>query len=111
MAQCAIFDDPANPPAPPNSAVAFHRIPTLWGIRHTAPYFHDNSAPTLEQAVAHYVDFFRPTHDSMIHQAEFFERLGDPQSLAIAAGLRDMAGALVITDQDVLAIAAYMRLL
>lgn len=50
---------------------------------------HDNSAPTLEQAVAHC----------------------DPQSLAIAAGLRDMAGALVITDQDVLDIAAYMRLL
>lgn len=34
------------------------KIPTLWGIRHTAPYFHDNSAKTLEDVVAHYNKFF-----------------------------------------------------
>jgi cytochrome c peroxidase len=29
-------------------------IPSLRGIRHTAPYFHDNSAPTLKELVEHY---------------------------------------------------------
>jgi cytochrome c peroxidase len=31
--------------------------PTLWGIENTAPYFHDNSARTLEDVLEHY-DFF-----------------------------------------------------
>jgi cytochrome c peroxidase len=30
----------------------------LRGIRHTAPYFHNNSADTLEDVVDHYVEFF-----------------------------------------------------
>lgn len=30
------------------------KIPTLWGVASTAPYFHDNSAATLEDVVAHY---------------------------------------------------------
>ena len=34
------------------------RIPTLWGVKHTAPYFHDNSAPDLEAMMEHYVDYF-----------------------------------------------------
>ena len=34
------------------------RIPTLWGAKHTAPYFHDNSAATLAQLVQHYSDYF-----------------------------------------------------
>ena len=34
------------------------KIPTLWGVRHTAPYFHDNSAKTLEDVVRHYDLFF-----------------------------------------------------
>lgn len=34
------------------------KINTLWGVRHTAPYFHDNSAKTLEALVAHYATFF-----------------------------------------------------
>lgn len=32
------------------------RIPTLWGASRTAPYFHDNSAETLEELVQHYDD-------------------------------------------------------
>jgi cytochrome c peroxidase len=32
----------------------FFRIPTLWNIRNTAPYFHDNSAQTLDDVLAHY---------------------------------------------------------
>jgi cytochrome c peroxidase len=35
------------------------KIPTLWGVRHTAPYFHDNSAKTLEDVAAHYAKFFK----------------------------------------------------
>jgi cytochrome c peroxidase len=31
----------------------------LRGIRHTAPYFHNNSAATLEEVVEHYVEFFK----------------------------------------------------
>jgi len=34
------------------------KIPQLRGIRHTAPYFHDNSAKTLEDVAAHYTRFF-----------------------------------------------------
>jgi cytochrome c peroxidase len=34
------------------------KIPTLWGISKTAPYFHDNSAKTLEDVGAHYQKFF-----------------------------------------------------
>jgi cytochrome c peroxidase len=34
------------------------KIPSLWGVSNTAPYFHDNSAKTLEEMVAHYSAFF-----------------------------------------------------
>ena len=34
-------------------------IPQLRGIRHTAPYVHDNSAKTLEDVLAHYTTFFQ----------------------------------------------------
>jgi hypothetical protein len=34
-------------------------IPGLRGIRHTAPYFHNNSADTLEDVVDHYMEFFK----------------------------------------------------
>jgi cytochrome c peroxidase len=33
-------------------------VPGLRGIRHTAPYFHNNSADTLEEVVDHYIGFF-----------------------------------------------------
>ena len=33
------------------------KIPTLWGVKNTAPYFHDNSAATLEAVAAHYNQF------------------------------------------------------
>jgi LruC domain-containing protein len=35
------------------------KVPTLWGISRTAPYFHDNSAATLEAVVAHYVFYLQ----------------------------------------------------
>lgn len=34
-------------------------MPGLRGLRHTAPYFHNNSALTLEEVVDHYVEFFK----------------------------------------------------
>jgi len=34
------------------------KISTLWGVRDTAPYFHDNSAKTLEDVATHYAKFF-----------------------------------------------------
>ena len=34
------------------------KIPSLWGVRRTAPYFHDNSARTLEDLVEHYSRLF-----------------------------------------------------
>ena len=41
----------------PQSRNAF-KIPTLWGAARTAPYFHDNSARTLEDVARHYARFF-----------------------------------------------------
>ena len=34
------------------------KTPQLWGVRHTAPYFHDNSAKTLEEVLDQYVFMF-----------------------------------------------------
>jgi len=34
-------------------------VPGLRGIRDTAPYFHNNSAATLEEVVDHYIEFFK----------------------------------------------------
>jgi len=37
----------------------FFKIPTLWGVKDTAPYFHDGSAKTLEELVDQYEIFFK----------------------------------------------------
>jgi cytochrome c peroxidase len=34
-------------------------MPGLRGIADTAPYFHNNSAATLENVVDHYIEFFK----------------------------------------------------
>jgi cytochrome c peroxidase len=34
-------------------------VPGMRGVRHTAPYFHNNSANTLEEVVDHYIEFFK----------------------------------------------------
>lgn len=34
-------------------------VPALRGLRKTAPYFHNNSAATIEDVVAHYNEFFK----------------------------------------------------
>jgi len=58
------------------------KIPSLWGIRHTAPYFHDNSAKTLDEVANHYQRF-----------------------------LQIAANPVVLTEQDKADIVAYMELL
>jgi cytochrome c peroxidase len=47
-----VFDDPTL------EHVNAFKISPLRGIRKTAPYFHDNSAKTLEDVVHHYANFF-----------------------------------------------------
>jgi cytochrome c peroxidase len=59
------------------------KISPLRGIRHTAPYFHDNSAKTLADVAAHYTTFFR-----------------------VASG-----GLILLTPQDERDIVAYLKLL
>jgi cytochrome c peroxidase len=73
---------PCSALGPPFSDLNAFKIPTLWGVKHTAPYFHDNSAKTLEDVAAHY--------------AQFFLMIPDP---------------VVLTAQDQADIVAYMKLL
>jgi cytochrome c peroxidase len=61
------------------------KIPSLRGIPETAPYFHDNSAKTLEEVMAHYARFFFMTRPD---------------------GLR-----IVLTEQDQADIIAFLKLL
>ena len=49
--------DPTSPASTFDNLNAF-KIPQLRGVRHTAPYFHDNSAKTLEDVLRHYRTFF-----------------------------------------------------
>jgi hypothetical protein len=50
---------PCNALGPPFSDWNAFKIPILWGVKDTAPYFHDNSAKTLEDVAAHYAKFFQ----------------------------------------------------
>lgn len=61
------------------------KIPTLWGITDTAPYFHDNSAKDLNEMLEQY-DFF------------FLNSV-------------DIAGSVELTDQDKEDIKAFLQLL
>jgi cytochrome c peroxidase len=45
--------------APPTDDWNKFDVPGLRGIRETAPYFHNNSAASLEQVVDHYIEFFK----------------------------------------------------
>jgi cytochrome c peroxidase len=65
------------------------KIPTLWGVTETAPYFHDNSASTLADVVEHYAKFFA----------------------IISTAPGGAAPALVLSEQDKADIVAYMKLL
>ena len=65
------------------------KIPSLWGVSRTAPYFHDNSAKTLEELMAHYAKFFAVVTTP--------PGGGPPR--------------LVLTEQDQADVAAYLKLL
>jgi cytochrome c peroxidase len=69
------------------------KIPSLRGIASTAPYFHDNSAKTLEAVAAHY--------------AQFFAIVTTPPS----NGSGPTEPAIVLTPEDQADIVAYMKLL
>jgi cytochrome c peroxidase len=65
------------------------KIPTLWGVNKTAPYFHDNSAKTLEDVLRHYALFFAIVTDPAFD--------GDPP--------------VILTEQDQADIIAFLKLL
>ena len=70
----------------PFQSVNAFKIPILRGVRLTAPYFHDNSAKTLEDVMRHYALFFR------------IVTAGDPAPL-------------ILSDQDQADVVAFMKLL
>jgi hypothetical protein len=61
--------NPRPPGVPPPSVrhpaffAGFFKIPSLWGVKKTAPYFHDNSAKTLEEVAAFYTNLFANNGD------------------------------------------------
>jgi cytochrome c peroxidase len=65
------------------------KIPTLRGVERTAPYFHDNSAKTLEDVARHYRTFFEIATDPSFD--------GDPPK--------------ILTEQDQADIVAFLKLL
>jgi len=69
----------------------FFKIPPLWGIKDTAPYFHDNSANNLVELMNHY--------DAALQILS----ANDPVPLTI--------GPVDLSEQDKADIIAYMNLL
>ncbi len=72
--------------AHPAVFAGFFKIPSLRGISKTAPYFHDHSARTLEEAVAFYNFHF-------------------------ANGSESEEDAMLLTEQDIADIVAFLKLL
>lgn len=56
-------------PVSPESLNAF-KIPTLWGAARTAPYFHDNSAASMDDVARHYAKFFAFVSDGLLVLSE-----------------------------------------
>jgi cytochrome c peroxidase len=46
-------------PFPLIIACNLFKTPSLWGVRHTAPYFHDDSSKTLEEVAEQYTFMFQ----------------------------------------------------
>jgi cytochrome c peroxidase len=71
----ALITGIGNPALDPTlSNVNAFKISPLRGIRHTAPYFHDNSAATLEDVAAHYANFFFVVTSGLIQLTEQDQR-------------------------------------
>jgi cytochrome c peroxidase len=84
--------DDSSPNLPPTfDQLNAFKISPLRGIRRTAPYFHDNSAKTLEDVVEHYRKFFLIVTD--------VDGPGGADPL------------IVLSDQDKTDIVAFMKLL
>ncbi|MFO0589587.1 MAG: cytochrome c peroxidase [Polyangiaceae bacterium] len=66
----------------PGSEFNNFKIPTLWGVKKTAPYFHNNSAKTLEEVVNHYATFFAFATDCFVD--------GDPPLVMTAGDKADL---------------------
>jgi hypothetical protein len=62
------------------------KTPTLWGIKDTAPYFHDNSARTLEELMDHYQRFFQFIND--VFGFTVFELMSEQDKADIVAFLK-----------------------
>lgn len=62
------------------------RVPSLRNVEHTAPYFHDGSAPTLERAV------------QVMAKYQLGRKLSDTQVREIIAFLRSLSGPGVFTQ-------------
>lgn len=71
----------------PNDAFSF-KIPTLWGIKHTAPYFHDNSAGTLEAVLDHYNRLFQFIDTQFPPDQQFFGQMSEQNKADIIAFLK-----------------------
>src|SRR5262249_16457013 len=77
-------------------------VPTLFGVARTAPYFHDNSASTLEDVVRHYQALFR--------LLEFFGNGGlfAPRANGQGCNAGD-CGLRELPDDEVPGLLAYLR--
>jgi hypothetical protein len=86
--------DPADPDGIQPADLSALDTPQLRGISRTAPYFHNNSAATLEQVLDHYDAFFR-----------FVVRTNPPQNLPAIA--RYVAWIAVVAPSG--GLAGYLR--
>jgi cytochrome c peroxidase len=77
-------------------------VPTLFGIAQTAPYFHDNSAATLEQVIDHYQAVFK------FMQAAELSGLFAPASQGQGCGPGE-CGFAPIPDAEIEGLLAYLR--
>ena len=75
----------------PPAGSGWFKISTVWGVKDTAPYFHDNSAKDLTQLMNHY--------DTALFILTEFDPVPPTQ------------GRIDLTEQDKLDIIAYMKLL
>lgn len=53
----------------PGSTVSIFKIPTLWGVADSAPYFHDNSAKNFQELMDVYQFLFEVTADALNNPA------------------------------------------
>lgn len=79
-------------------------VPTLFGIRLTAPYFHDHSAATLEDVVAHYQALFR-----FMQSADETQALCSPPGPMGDGRPPGCCGFAPIPDADIPGLVAFLR--